>query len=194
MQKQESIDLTPINIRRGGRGGVVSRYVYKHPQLGPKYLSRLFSEMDITLSSDPRQMVDWLAKGRFQIALFLSSTDVASAQEKGLPVAHVFADQFREGAPIAPGPGAVSMTDQAPHPNAAILFVNWLLSKEGQIKWQEAQRLPSLRIDISKKGLYPFDIPKPGIKYINAGAEEYARITRSSIRKLISNAIAKARQ
>ncbi len=173
---------------------MVSRYVYKHPQLGPKYLSRLFSEMDITLSSDPRQMVDWLAKGRFQIALFLSSTDVASAQEKGLPVAHVFADQFREGAPIAPGPGAVSMTDQAPHPNAAILFVNWLLSKEGQIKWQEAQRLPSLRIDISKKGFYPFDIPNPGIKYINAGAEEYARITRSSIRKLISNAIAKARQ
>ena len=181
------------DIRRGGRGGGVSRFVYKHPQLGPRYLKRLFSEMDITLSSNPRQMVDWLAKGRFQIALFLSSGDITSAQEQGLPVAHVLADQFKEGAPISPGPGAVSMIDRAPHPSVATLFINWLLSREGQDHWQKAQRLPSLRVDLSKEGLYPSDVPKPGVKYVKAGTEEHSRITRGAIRDLVSKALAKGR-
>ena len=186
--------IVSSDIRRGGRGGVVSRFAFKNPQLGPEFFRRLFSEMDITLSSDPRQMVDWLAKGRYHIALFLSSGDIGSAQEIGLPVAHVQADQFKEGAPIAPGGGAISLLERAPHPNAAALFINWLLSREGQAKWQEAQRLPSLRVDISKEGLYPYDIPKPGIKYVMGGTEEYSRVTRSSIVKVVTKALSKARR
>ena len=184
--------IVATDIRRGGPGGVVSRFIYKHPQLGPRFLDRLFSELDITLSSDQQQMVDWLAKGRFQIGLFLSSRDVTRGQEQGLPVAHVPADQFKEGAPIAPGGGAVSLIDRARHPNAAKVLINWLLSREGQVKWQQAQRLPSLRVDISKEGLYPFDLPKPGVKYVMGGAEEYSRITRSIIRGLVTKALLKA--
>ena len=105
---------------------------------------------------------------------------------------HVPAEQFKEGAPIAPGGGAVAIMDPAQHPNAATLFVNWLLSRQGQIKWQQAQRLPSLRVDISKDGLYPFDLPKPGIKYVAGGTEEYSRITRRSMQDLISKALEKA--
>jgi len=183
--------IVSSDIRRGGRGGVVSRFAFKSPELGPEFLRRLFSEMDITLSTDPRQMVDWLAKGRYHIALFLSSGDVGSAQERGLPVAHVQADQFSEGAPIAPGGGAISILDRPPHPNAAVLFINWLLSREGQIKWQEAQRLPSLRVDISKEGLHAYDVPNPGFKYVMGGAEEYSRVTRSSIVKVITQAMSK---
>jgi iron(III) transport system substrate-binding protein len=184
--------IVSSDIRRGGRGGVTSRFIYKHPQLGPAYLERLFSEMDITLSSDPRQMVDWLAKGRFALALFLASDDISTAQEKGLPVGHVAAEQFKEGAAMAPAGGAVSLMDRAPHPNAATLFVNWLLTREGQIAWQQAVRLPSLRMDIPKTGLYPFDVPKPGAKYVNGGTEEYVRITSGAIGELVTKAMAKA--
>jgi ABC-type Fe3+ transport system substrate-binding protein len=71
-----------------------------------------------------RQIVDWLAKERFAIALFLASDDITTAQEKGLPVAHVPPEQFKEGAAMAPAGGAVSLMDRAPHPNAAVLFIN----------------------------------------------------------------------
>jgi iron(III) transport system substrate-binding protein len=184
--------IVATDIRRGGRGGIVARFIYKHPDLGPRYLERLFSEMDLTLSSDPRQMVDWLAQGKFSLALFLATDDVTTAMEKGLPVAPVPADQFKEGAPIAPGGGAVSLADRAPHPNAAVLFINWLLSREGQAEWQRILHVPSLRTDIAKDGLYAFDIPKPGVNYVNAGTEEYSRITGDEIRDLVTKALTKA--
>lgn len=184
--------IVSSDIRGGGRGGVTSRFIYRHPQLGPAYLERLFSEMDITLSADPRQTVDWLAKGRFSLALFLASDDITSAQEKGLPVGHVPAEQFKEGAAMAPAGGAVSVMDRAPHPNAATLFINWLLSREGQLAWQQAVRLPSLRMDIPKTDLYSFDVPRPGVKYISGGTEEYVRITSGAIRDIVTKALAKA--
>jgi iron(III) transport system substrate-binding protein len=184
--------IVSSDIRGGGRGGVTSRFIYKHPQLGPAYLERLFSEMDITLSADPRQMVDWLAKGRYALALFLASDDITTAQEKGLPVAHVLAEQFKEGAAIAPAGGAVSLMERAPHPNAAALFINWLLTRDGQLAWQQAVRLPSLRMDIPKTGLYSFDVPKPGAKYVNGGTEDYVRITSGAMGDLVTKALAKA--
>ena len=83
--------------------------------------------------------------------------------------------------------------DRARHPNAATLFVNWLLSKEGQIRWQETQALPSLRVDISKKGLSPIDVPKVGAKYVNGGTEVYSRLT-PKIRALVTRAMSKAKR
>ena len=185
--------MVSTDIRRPGPGGVSARFIYKHPDLGPKYLQRLFGEMDITLSSNQRQMVDWLGTGRFAIGLFLSPREAASGEEQGLPITTVPAENFREGAPIAPGGGAVSVSDRARHPNAATLFVNWLLSKEGQIRWQETQVLPSLRLDIPKEGLYPRDLPKSGAKYVNGGTEEYSRLT-PKIRRLITKELSKAKR
>ena len=53
----------------------------------------------------------------------------------------------------------------APHPNAAKLFVNWFLSREGQMAWQERTRQNSLRMDIPKDGLRPENTPIPGQTY-----------------------------
>lgn len=181
------------DIRRSGPGGVTARFLYKEPNLGPRYLERLYSEMDITLSSDRTQMVDWLASGRFAIGLFFSPRDVHDGQRQELPITAVPPESFKEGAPIAPGGGAVNAMDRAPHPNAATLFVNWLLSKEGQVRWQETQVLPSLRVDIPKDGLFPIDVPKPGVKYIAGGVEEYSGITPAVFRELISRALEKSK-
>jgi iron(III) transport system substrate-binding protein len=180
------------DIRRGGTGGVVVRFLYKHAQLGPRYLERLFSEMDITLTSEVRQTVDWLGVGRFPVGLFVGSENLLQAQEQGLPVALIPAEQLKEGSPVAPSGGSVSLMDRAPHPNAARLFVNWLLSPEGQIAYQQSIALPSLRVDIPKTGLYPFDVPKPGVQYEAGGAEEYSRIGSEVIRDLVTKAMAKA--
>jgi iron(III) transport system substrate-binding protein len=180
------------DIRRGGTGGVVVRFLYKHPQLGPRYLERLFSEMDVTLSSEVRQTVDWLGIGRFPLGLFVGSENLLQAQEQGLPVALITAEQLKEGSPIAPSGGSVCLVDRAPHPNAAKLFVNWLLSREGQIAYQESIALPSLRVDIPKTALYSFDVPKPGVQYEAGGSEEYSRIGADAIRDLVTKAMAKA--
>ena len=42
-----------------------------HPDFGPDYVKRLLGEMDITLSRNIRQIVDWLGHRKFAIALFV---------------------------------------------------------------------------------------------------------------------------
>jgi iron(III) transport system substrate-binding protein len=180
------------DIRQVGPGGVPARFIYKHPQLGPQWYERLYSEMDITLSRDQRQMVDWLAQGRFQIAVFIPETEAGVAMAQGLPVAPVHVEQFKEGGPIGPGPGATAMLDRGRHPNAAMLFVNWLLSREGQMLWQRETSYPSLRIDIPKDGLAEDYVPKPGHQYVDASTEEYGRITGTVFGDLIGRALERA--
>ena len=58
---------------------------------------------------------------------------VAVARAKqGIPIAIVDARQLKEGADVNPANGSLALFNKAPHPNAAKVYINWLLSKEGQ--------------------------------------------------------------
>jgi ABC-type glycerol-3-phosphate transport system substrate-binding protein len=74
---------------------------------------------------------------------------------------------FKEGARIAAGgAGSLSLFNKAAHPNAAKLFVNWWLSKEGQLVAQKADPLDqSLRIDIPNDDVTPETRRVPGVEY-----------------------------
>jgi iron(III) transport system substrate-binding protein len=184
--------MVATDIRRPGPGGVPARFMYKHPDLGPSFLERLFAEMDVQLSSDQRQMIDWLAQGQYALGLFLSDGNVQQAIDQGLPVAPVAADHFKEGASIGPGFGAVALAERAPHPSAAKLYINWLLSRDGQATWQAAIKAPSLRTDIPKDSLPSVQVPKPDGHYTNAGTEEYARLNATSTRDVVTRGLEKA--
>ena len=184
--------IVATDIRRPGPGGVPSRFMYKEPALGPTFMRRLFAETDVMLSSDQRQIVDWLAHGSYALGLFVSDREVQRASELGLPVSMVPAERFKEGAPIGPAYGAVAAIDRAPHPNAAKLYVNWLLSREGQIAWQRSVNGPSLRTDVPRDGVPALQVPKAGVTYVDGGTEEYARLTPSGIRDLITEALDQA--
>ena len=180
------------DVRRPGPGSSAVRFIYHHPDLGPKYLERLFSEMDLTLSLNQPQMMDWLARGRFPLSFFLPSGDIIRAQAQGLPIAPVPMKHFKEGVAITSGGGAVSLMDRAPHPNASTVFLNWLLSREGQAAWQRAVPLPSRRTDISKSELKPFIVLRPGVKYIDMEKEKFIRAQRAA-RRIITRALAKGK-
>ncbi len=184
--------IVATDIRNPGPGGVPSRFMYKNPDLGPTFLKRFFGETGVTLSNDQRQMVDWVAKGQYPLGVLLSDTDVQTAIGQGLPIAPVPADRLKEGASIGPGYGGVVLVDRAPHPNAAKVYINWLLSKEGQIAWQKEVKAPSLRIDIPKDQLPQAQVPKPDVKYTNGGTEEFSRLTSSTIRDLINQSVPKS--
>jgi iron(III) transport system substrate-binding protein len=177
------------DIRRPGPGGVPTRFIYKSPDLGPTFLTRLFSEMDVMLTADPRQLVDWLAQGTYAIGIFMAGRDILVGARQGLPIDVVMPERFKEGSSLGPGNGSMVLLDQAPHPNAAKLYVNWLLSREGQRVWQEAIDEPSLRVDIPKEGLAPSAVPKPGASYVNAAGEEYTRLASDVIIGLVDQAL-----
>jgi iron(III) transport system substrate-binding protein len=181
--------MAGTDIRQPGPGGVPSRYMYKYPDLGPTYLTQLFRDTDIVLSSDQRQLIDWIAQGTYPVGVFVSGTDVQVAQKQGLSVGSVPPEQFKEGGALGPAYGAVSLMNRPPHPMAAQLYVNWLLSQDGQKAWQTVTGEPSCRTDMGREGVSAANTPKQGAKYTNAGTEEYSRLTGSVLRDLITDAI-----
>ncbi len=62
---------------------------------------------------------------------------VEQAKKAGLPIENFAIDNIKEAGIIGGGNSSIiSYFDKAPHPNAAIVFINWFLSREGQITWQ----------------------------------------------------------
>jgi iron(III) transport system substrate-binding protein len=140
-----------------GGAGDAMRFFYHQKNLGREFIKRILTETDLVISSDTRQMGDWLAGGKFAFSIFapISRMDLDVMQTQGLPVAWFAPGQLKEGAYITAGSGGVALINKAPHPNAAKVALNWLLSREGQIAYQKIftqgnDGPDSLRIDIPK--------------------------------------------
>jgi len=134
--------------------------LYHRPGLGAEFLRRFYMETDITLFRDRRQGTNWLATGKFPVCHLCREIDKAAKQ--GLPVEDVAPEKLREGGTIGGGGSSVlALINRAPHPNAAKLFINWYLSREGQSVWQrvmnvkEVEASDSMRIDIPKDDVLP---------------------------------------
>ncbi len=170
------------------------RIVYYTPELGPQFLRRLYSEMDVTLTQEIRQATDWLAKGKFSICFFCS--DIRKAKGQGLPIDEFRTSQWKERPAISAGStGSLVLLRQAPHPNAAKLFINWLLSREGQMVFQRVSNTPinseeSMRIDIPKDLIPQGDRRIDGLNYLFADRPEF--IDMKPIYEVIDNALAQA--
>jgi len=181
------------DIRDPGPGNGAMRFIYHHPEIGPKFLTRLITEMDITIFRDVRLGTDWLAQGKFALCFFC--VDVVNAKRRGLPV-----DSFgplKEGAGLVSHYGTLGLLNKAPHPNAAKLFINWFLSREGQMTLQRSLAMAgdtvpdSLRIDISKDDVTPDNRRQEGIQYLDLDANR-DRLDFRPILKLFEEALAKA--
>lgn len=150
--------------QRGPITDVVT-FFYYHPDLGPNFLRRLYGgEMDIAMTADHRQGVDWLGQGKYLLAVGLREVD--EAKKKGLAVEVLNTEGLKEGAYVTPGFGTIGIGNRAPHPNAAKLLINWFLSPDGQSAWQKHTGNASLRRDVAKNDLSPNSVPKEDGNYI----------------------------
>ncbi len=143
------------DIRRVRGAGIPWQFLYYSPEMGPKFLRRFFSEMDVTMSADIRQSVDWLGTGKYSLILPIQGGQVHRAKNQGLPVEEFEPYHFKEGVNLSSAFGSLALMNRAPHPNAAKVFINWLLSREGQTLFQKIISVPgdarnSRRIDVPK--------------------------------------------
>ena len=163
------------DIREAGPGAGNTRFFYYHSELGRQFIRKLFGEMDATLFRDFRQGPDWLATGKYAICFFC---DVDVLKRQGLPVDTFGPKVFKEGGGLVQQFGTLALLNRAPHPNAAKVFINWLLSRNGQIALQRRTMTAespadSLRIDIPKEEV-PYDNRRlEGIKYLDTGRPEW---------------------
>ncbi|HEX7232513.1 MAG TPA: extracellular solute-binding protein [Candidatus Binatia bacterium] len=129
-------------------------FFYRQPDLGAEFIRRLHGETDIAIVRSNEQMLDWLSAGKY--AFGIGARDVDTAMMQGLPLAQFLPGSLKEGSSVTAYNGTLSFFNRAPHPAAAKVAINWLLSREGQTAWLDANQrtgglYDSLREDISKE-------------------------------------------
>jgi ABC-type Fe3+ transport system substrate-binding protein len=137
-------------------------------ELGPEKAESFYRKIAAqtgAMTRDTRLQVEWVAQGKNAILIAPSTASHQQLREKGVPLGLL--DEFK-GVEVITGSsiGTVSLVNRPPNPNAAAVYINWLLSKNGQIAWQDAVNVPSRRLDIDKSDpLMDGLVPVPGKEY-----------------------------
>lgn len=134
-------------------------------RFGVDFMKKLAENKPVILR-DQRLQVEWLARGRYALLTNPQSEIIAEFIRAGAPVKDL---ELIEGV-LSTGSGHVSLVNKAPHPNAARVLINWLLSREGQTVYSRSILQQSAREDV------PIDhlerLRKPGVDYLKESDEE----------------------
>lgn len=136
--------------------------------LGEGFLREVAKQNPVIVRDD-RLRADWLAQGKQAISI--GGMTIARDMERvGAPI---FQPDMRELAALTQGFGALTLLKNAPHPNASRLFINWILTREGQEIFNRYNDKQSIRLDVGTDWLSPGDIRQEGVKYYRAGDEDF---------------------
>lgn len=153
-----------------GRGSFL--FFFAHPQLGIDFIKAL-GKNDLLLTRDGRQLLEWISAGKYVVGIGHSDLQLTELRKLDVPNINT-ASVLKEGTYRAYGFSTLIIFEQAPHPNATRLYLNWLLSREGQMLWTMTSSFPSRRVDmddIIAKYSTPGVLLKPGITYIDTDNE-----------------------
>ncbi len=128
------------------------------------YLRELAKQQP-TIMRDERLALESLAQGKYAIQIGAPADEAVTFRDLGAPIAFVSA---AEGSYLSASLGGLSLLNRAPHPNAAKLFINWLLTKEGLTVFSRAHGTQTTRLDVPTDFLDPTRVREPGKKYVES--------------------------
>jgi ABC-type Fe3+ transport system substrate-binding protein len=115
-------DLTP-----GGPPGFVYNIMSSMgPEKGMAYLRTFADQEPVTIPGAQRVVLDHVISGEYPLCVMILNYHAAISVKAGAPV------RWLKLEPVLQTMGLVSITGNAPHPNAARLLVEFMLSEEGQ--------------------------------------------------------------
>jgi iron(III) transport system substrate-binding protein len=101
-----------------------------------------------------------IAAGEVQVGLTAYSGNVDSLKSKGGPI------DWAAVEPIVGRPQAVGLARNAPHPNAALLFADFILSPDGQKLLNDLDRVPASKSQTTLLNKYKYSMVDP-IKWVD---------------------------
>lgn len=125
------------------------------------YLTALVGPQETVIERDNRIQVETVARGKYSLGLAPNPDNMSNFMSLGAPLDVVI---FKQGVRVTSAAGAFAVPVKQAHPNAAKLFANWLLTKEGQTIFSKGFGNPSLRTDVSTEGFNPIFLAQPGEK------------------------------
>jgi iron(III) transport system substrate-binding protein len=106
------------------------------PEKGRDYLKRLSAQNIVGLGVSARQVLDQVIAGEHAVALQIFNNHALISAAKGAPSAWI---------PMSPSLAlfsVASVVKASPHPNAAKLFLDFLVSEDGQKVYRDAEYMP----------------------------------------------------
>jgi iron(III) transport system substrate-binding protein len=155
--------------------------------MGPEadeLIKRFYAEMAPDFGTDDRQNTEFMVRGRYAISYGGINEDMlADFQAEGVGQ-EVKLLVLPELTAIDPG-DCLWRVSKPPHPNAAKLFLNWSLTKEGQTLWSKELQANSGRTDVEPSN--PEVQAPPGTTYnFQAEKNDQNKVdTRDFIRTLL---------
>ena len=142
-----------LDPRTPGAGDSLWAYIWYVK--GEDYLKKLAAQ-NLLIGRDQRLLGESLAKGKIAIVMGLTYYSLLPFVTAGLPVKPL--PHLKEGTFGTGGSGNLAIIKNPPHPNAAKIFVNWLLSKEGQEITTKALGQATRRLDVDTKWLNEYGV------------------------------------
>lgn len=125
------------------------------------YFKQLVKQEPV-VTRESRVPLEGVARGKYAIGIAMRNEVIPEFLKIKAPIALV---QTVEGGQLGPGAGCLGLVNKRPHPNAAAVFVNWLLSKEGMTLFSKGDGYPVARMDVDSSGWVPeIFVPGPGEK------------------------------
>ncbi len=112
---------------------------------GEEYLKKLVAQ-ELIVGRNQRQLAESLAKEKALLCIGLSYYTFLPFIKAGIPLKPLPAP--KEGLYASSGSGNLVIIKDAPHPNASKVFINWLLSREGQEIFGRAMGQATRRLDV----------------------------------------------
>ena len=151
-------------------------------QFGEEYIKKLYIEQQPRIVRDRRQITDGISRGSYAIALGAEDDDMDKLTKEGMPLHPVYELSDLPGS-LSAGVGQLALMANAPHPNAARLFINWMASKEGMEIFSRTRGGAPTRNDVNELSFLPAEnVPKPGVDYFDTYDWEFTVSTKEKIR------------
>ncbi len=166
----------------GGAGSEVFTFTVREVmglEKGTAFMKALAGQEPVIIR-DLRLMTEWIARGRYPLGWGPDPAPTAEFIRSG---AHLTIPTLKEPRATTSATCNIMVLDKAPHPNAARLFANWLLSKEGATVFSKSYGYPSTRLDVPTEGIDPGLLLGPNEVILG---EDY-QLAKGEMRKLAAD-------
>ena len=123
---------------------------------GMAYFRKL-SAMKPQVRSGHTLMAELVASGEIPLVMTIYNHNIERLKDKGAPV------EWKALDPTFGRPNAIALARKAPHPNAALVFADFMLSHEGQELLKKRNRVPASRAVKTKLNDFEFKMIDPVI-------------------------------
>ncbi|HLY66323.1 MAG TPA: extracellular solute-binding protein [Chloroflexota bacterium] len=147
---------------------------------GEDFLRNVLSTQAVTVTRDLRQQAEWLVRGTYPVAIGVDATTLSEFEQNGVK-ANIKTVDDPNALVFTSGFGNVNVMTKPPHPNSAKVFVNWLLSEEGQTAWAKISGKNSRRLDVPIADQTSYAPPDLNVPFLNKEEFESARQQAAAI-------------